>query len=226
MKEKYQLFKAKAGKILNQNENTIIFIGLVLMGWGLYIINEKNNNPDVSKFDSEVWGTVSDWYMVIVTLVTAVFLYKTLRSQKDVQKEQTRLFKIEELKYLNSIKPKVNLHIFRTPNFDNDNFLYQIKCTINLSIENGELIKQRINVRSKFKTTRYRYSNVRDKTFNLMNSSAPNNAPSFEVLVIEVFYKDFHGNEYSFAEEQVTDYDGGIFTTKFPAYNKLTKPMY
>lgn len=228
MKEKYHLFKVKARKLLNQNENTIIFIGLIFFGLGLYIIDNKNNNPNVNKFNAEVWGTVSDWYMVIVTLITAIFLYKTLKSQKDVQKEQNRLFKIEELKYLYSIKPKVNLTIFSTSQFDNDDYLYQVRCVINFSIENGELIRQRINVRSKFKTSRFKYSKIKDKIFNLMNTSPPNNEANFEVLAIEVFYKDLHGNEYTFKEEVINIYDieDGIQTLRIPLCNKLVKPVY
>lgn len=43
--------------------------------------------------------------MVIVTTVTAYFLYKTLQSQKEVQKTQTRLFEIESIRFKESIKP-------------------------------------------------------------------------------------------------------------------------
>lgn len=36
-------------------------------------------------FDYNIWGTVSDWLMVAVTGGTGFLIYKTLRSQKDVQ---------------------------------------------------------------------------------------------------------------------------------------------
>ncbi|MDP9076163.1 MAG: hypothetical protein M3O71_01965 [Bacteroidota bacterium] len=41
---------------------------------------------DLFKFPflSDVWGTVSDWVMIAVTTITAIFLYKTLKSQKEV----------------------------------------------------------------------------------------------------------------------------------------------
>lgn len=51
-------------------------------------------------FDSGVWGTASDWMMVAVTTITAVFLIKTFREQK-------RLTKIEQQRYLDYIHPEL-----------------------------------------------------------------------------------------------------------------------
>jgi hypothetical protein len=56
-------------------------------------------------FPSDVWGTVSDWCMVGITSLTAFYLYKTLQSQKDVQQTQNELFKIESIRFKESIKP-------------------------------------------------------------------------------------------------------------------------
>ncbi|BAU55257.1 hypothetical protein [Mucilaginibacter gotjawali] len=56
-------------------------------------------------FSSEVWGTVSEWAMVGVTSLTAFYLFKTLKSQQDVQRTQNELFKIESLRFKESIKP-------------------------------------------------------------------------------------------------------------------------
>jgi hypothetical protein len=55
--------------------------------------------------DPNVWGTVSDWTMVVVTIVTLFFLYKTFESQMDVQKMQSELFRIESVRFRESIKP-------------------------------------------------------------------------------------------------------------------------
>lgn len=65
---------------------------------------------DVFKFPflAEVWGTVSDWIMIMVTSVTAYFLYKTLRSQKDVQQAQNKLLKIEQIRLREDFKPKLD----------------------------------------------------------------------------------------------------------------------
>jgi len=59
-------------------------------------------------FNVEIWGTVSDWVMVIVAIITACFLYKTLRSQTYVQKVQMKLFEIEKVRLSQEIKPVFN----------------------------------------------------------------------------------------------------------------------
>ena len=51
------------------------------------------------------FGTVPDWSMVIVTSITAYYLYKTLQSQKEVQRTQNELYKIESIRFKESIKP-------------------------------------------------------------------------------------------------------------------------
>lgn len=56
-------------------------------------------------FNPDVWGTVSDWFMVIVTTITAYYLYNTFQSQKEVQETQNNLFKIENIRFRESIKP-------------------------------------------------------------------------------------------------------------------------
>jgi hypothetical protein len=55
--------------------------------------------------EANVWGTVPDWCMVSVTAVTAFFLFRTLKSQKDVQKTQTELYNIESIRFRESVKP-------------------------------------------------------------------------------------------------------------------------
>lgn len=59
----------------------------------------------IFSFDPVTWGTVSDWVMVFVTILTVIFLYKTLQSQKDVQQMQNELFRIESVRFHESIKP-------------------------------------------------------------------------------------------------------------------------
>ena len=56
-------------------------------------------------FNPNIWGTVSDWTIILITAITAYFLYKTLKSQKDVQKTQNELYNIENARFIESIKP-------------------------------------------------------------------------------------------------------------------------
>jgi hypothetical protein len=56
-------------------------------------------------FTADIWGTVSDWVMISVTAITAFFLFKTLKSQKEVQQTQNEMFRIESIRFKESIKP-------------------------------------------------------------------------------------------------------------------------
>lgn len=63
------------------------------------------NVNDFGPFDPNIWGHVSEWLMVIVTSLTAFYLYKTLKSQLEVQQIQNELLKLESLKLKESVKP-------------------------------------------------------------------------------------------------------------------------
>jgi len=56
-------------------------------------------------FIPDVWGTVSDWVMVIVTIVTAIYLIKTFKSQKRVQEIQQKQFDLERARFAEGYKP-------------------------------------------------------------------------------------------------------------------------
>ncbi|TKC09859.1 hypothetical protein FA048_06500 [Pedobacter polaris] len=53
----------------------------------------------------EVWGTVADWIMIIVTGLTAIFLYQSLKSQQDVQKMQQSITVLEQYSHILNIRP-------------------------------------------------------------------------------------------------------------------------
>jgi hypothetical protein len=70
---------------------------------------------DVNNFEpfyAEVWGTVSDWLMLIVTTFTLYFLYKNLEAQKKALQTQIEVSEVEaknhaitDKQYLRSILP-------------------------------------------------------------------------------------------------------------------------
>lgn len=60
-------------------------------------------------FEYAVWGSVSDWIMIVVTGLTAYFLWRTLESQKEVQQAQNLLTKIEHARYRREIEPRFEL---------------------------------------------------------------------------------------------------------------------
>ncbi|HEY4323107.1 MAG TPA: hypothetical protein VGN20_03955 [Mucilaginibacter sp.] len=60
-------------------------------------------------FESDVWGTVSDWAMVIVTGITAIFIYRTFRAQLKVTKDQTELLKIEQIRLREQFRTEIDV---------------------------------------------------------------------------------------------------------------------
>ncbi|WP_197086415.1 hypothetical protein [Sphingobacterium sp. IITKGP-BTPF85] len=106
MAQKFISFKKK------DENSALISVGLFIMVMAVFLIKMGNRHlPEDWKSEVEIWGTVSDWFIVIITLVTAVFLYKTLRSQMEVQNSQSIITKIELKKYLSSIKPEITFGI-------------------------------------------------------------------------------------------------------------------
>ncbi|UCS95419.1 hypothetical protein KZP23_10585 [Echinicola marina] len=68
---------------------------IVCVGFGVFIWLNQPFSPDI-------WGTVSDWAMVVVTSLTAIFLILTFR-------EQQRITSIENYKHVQNIKPYFEL---------------------------------------------------------------------------------------------------------------------
>ncbi|NHE57945.1 hypothetical protein [Cyclobacterium plantarum] len=81
---------------------------LLLVGIPLFlflfisIFFKSHSNIWVFPFNVEIWGTVSDWFMVWVTAITAIYLIKTF-------KEQQRLTEIENYDYKEKIKPEFKI---------------------------------------------------------------------------------------------------------------------
>lgn len=71
-----------------KNENLKLILVACMLTIGICVIIYVGNSviPEDYKFNVGIWGTVNDWLMYSVGIVTAVFLYKTLRSQQEVQK--------------------------------------------------------------------------------------------------------------------------------------------
>ncbi len=90
-------------------------ITLILL---LIVIVSNHFLPDSRKFDKEIWGSVSDWFTYLVTLIGGVFIYKTLESQMKVQGDQNEILKLEKQKYRREKRPNLTytLSIDRTRN--------------------------------------------------------------------------------------------------------------
>ena len=55
-------------------------------------------------FDAQVWGTFSDWILIIVTGLTVIYLIRTFHSQQELKR-------IEIKRYIESIKPNIVISI-------------------------------------------------------------------------------------------------------------------
>lgn len=85
-----------------------------------------------SPFIPEVWGNVADWAMLVVTVITAIFIYKTLNSQTKVQQIQLELLNIEQKRCKSEMVPDfdiLNVRLFHQK--VNDKYLYMINFSNN-----------------------------------------------------------------------------------------------
>lgn len=100
-------------KRLNIREIITLSIGAIMFLIGVCALIFVGNDiiPDESKLSSGVWGTVSDWVIIIITLISAILLLLTLKSQIEVQKDQNVLHNIEVKRFRKQHIP----HIYFTP---------------------------------------------------------------------------------------------------------------
>lgn len=91
----------------------VLLLGLVLFVTAFFLFYGKY---DLFKFpfSADVWGTASDWVIIIVTATTAYYLYQSLKSQRKIQRMQQKVTKIEEYDYLMKIKPDFEITIDRS----------------------------------------------------------------------------------------------------------------
>jgi hypothetical protein len=102
-------------------------------------------------FDAGVWGTVSDWAMVIVTLGTAIVLVKTLRSQKEGQRLQQFITDIESERYRIEYLPKFEI---AAGNINNVVIGATIRSTVHFKLKLLENEAKEVNVIGKHGTGR------------------------------------------------------------------------
>jgi hypothetical protein len=84
----------------SQNKNKFIALIKTVM-----LLDINNFGP----FEATVWGTVSEWSVVILTAVTAFFLIRTFKSQKAVQEIQQTQTKMANERYRIEFRPEFQL---------------------------------------------------------------------------------------------------------------------
>jgi len=222
----------------HKNENlALILVGLFIILLIVFIVIIASNHPWMPfKFNPEEFGTVSDWVMVIVTLVTAVFLYQTLRSQMTVQRDQNRIFKMEELKYLRAIKPEITVKTEIKKYHQSKEDLNKKALEIDVTIESDKTAIYQLNVSSSSKNLLSHppssLSPRSSKSFNVIHYF-DNISGAFEALKIEVEYQDIDRNQYCLVTEWVIFDDTLCSEQPFLILqfdeltaDKLIKPVY
>ncbi|MBU2060639.1 MAG: hypothetical protein KKH44_02170 [Bacteroidetes bacterium] len=88
-------------------------------------------------FNVDIWGTVSDWAMVIITAVTFYFIFRSFQQQQN-------LYKLENMKFKSYVRPGLKL-ISRLPMrrniADGKNYL-----SLNLSSTNHKMYLRKVEI--------------------------------------------------------------------------------
>jgi|GEM_PF-2102461 len=160
--------------------------------------------------DSGVWGTASDWVMIVVTIFTAAYLIKTFREQK-------RANDISENKDRREVLPVFSVGRTTYLNIDTRARYLQIELTKNIaydvSIVTGNCIQDEIS-------PDHQYINVGNTIDFNINEDVLNNMGPKDV-VLGIVYSDIDGREYT----QIVYFEDDEFVINWPSYGyKAPRP--
>jgi|GEM_PF-1299283 len=134
-----EIFKLLKGFKKNQENLALVTVALFIVVMIIIVVSTLTSLlPDNLKFNVEIYGTVSDWIIVIVTIVTAVFVYKTLTSQQKVQFDQERMNLLTSVEIRNNYKAEIELlnpQIEETLGFFTNIWIFKIKGNDALNIQ-------------------------------------------------------------------------------------------
>lgn len=198
----------------------LIFLIISATVIGVLFINSLNCCiPETSKFNAEIWGTVSDWFTYLVALIGGVFIYKTLNSQMKVQSDQEKINKLNSYdirsKYLPKILPnqqpingykdiywKESLRqlFFIIENNDALYITIKSKLEVELSHESHKYIENGLfcyDISMLIKDTKF-YLIFDDKIYKkFMNDVHPQSITPFHFTKIDFIYQDIFMFKYS-----------------------------
>lgn len=152
-------------------------------------------------FNPNIWGTVSDWGMVVITSVTAYYLYKTLQAQKEVQITQSKLFEIENIRFRESIKPILKYSISEeiiTPEEKKNSIIYTIEVineTNNSALEISIDHRETENVKRVIFTRPQNHLKNGDNPY-LVHFLIEDFTKSLNYILFSIYYKDVSGTKY------------------------------
>ena len=157
-------------------------------------------NSEDFYFNVDIWGTVSDWIMVLVTVLTALFLILTF-------KQQQKLFKNELYKYRLFIKPSFNAKIIELKRILSTKSDH-ITAVIELEVQNHKLFLEKIVIRTeKIVNNEEDFTILFPKRNLEVGATFPcllqyfemQNDENYKLLVspeILIFFSDIQGNTY------------------------------
>lgn len=85
----------------------------------------------------EVWGSVSDWVNITVTAVTLYFIYRTFKSQMEVQQMQLKVINIENERFRKESVPVFEAEVLEDQPAQPTN-PKELLVSIGLGLKNGE----------------------------------------------------------------------------------------
>lgn len=138
-------------------KNFYLFIGVlsavfIISFYSFYGENDLFRIP----FNSAVWGNASDWVMIVVTGITAFFIWRTFVSQNklieiqnETLREQQKITRIELINHKERIKPSFELEITNFLRTKDDNEEY-FEFTFAVSAKDNDACNIVIDVGSPF----------------------------------------------------------------------------
>lgn len=153
--------------------------------------------------DHHHFGTIGDLIMIMVTTVTAYYLYETLQSQKTVQRDQEKINSMQALQIRKSFKPEITVSI---PVRRAEHCTFSIKI-INHPIQSLRIISERYytilrNEMPKNVDNRFEYffpkitPDERHLEFTIENI-VPSTEISHTIIEFECNFQDQFGFNYS-----------------------------
>ena len=131
-------------------------------------------------FPADIWGTVADWVMIAVTFATAIALFLTLKSQREVQNTQNRIFDIERIRLREDYRPEFNYSRFLSNTIAKKPTQYYIGIAItNISHKAARNLK-------------VTYPDSKRITGNMLESNPRNLIKGAENAKLHLIFEPFH----------------------------------
>jgi hypothetical protein len=96
-------------------------------------------------FDSNTWGTVSDWVIAISTVFSLYFLIRTLRSQLKVQKLQLKSVNIENARFLKDQNLTLPIDIKSCQPYKLGEVSFRVQFILLIVVENANFKKMNLS---------------------------------------------------------------------------------